>query len=445
MTYVKTFIDIPTAAAAPSKPAEATVFVAASDARPEVKALADYVCSGSNDDVTIEKAISALPAAGGRVVLSEGNYTLGSSIDILKSNVTLEGQGPGTVIKGAIGTSYIIVGNGSTALSNIRICNLKIDAINQTAGYGINFYGSASYPITNSIVENCWIINCLYGDAIILSYSNNNMITGNNCLSGTYGSGIHLSYSTNNIVIGNNCISNDNGIVLSYSNNNTVTGNVCSSNGSYGILLDSSNNNTISGNVCSSNTNGIYFLNSSNNNIVSENNCSSNTNYGIRLDSSNNNTISGNVCSSNSAHGIYIYSSSNNNTVTGNNCSSNSVNGIYFRNSSNNIISGNNCQSNKDYGICLNSSNNNTVTGNVLKDNSQASNNGYDDINIYGSNYNIISSNTIIATATNKSRYAINEVGSNYNIVMGNYCSGQVTGKIKLVGLNSIAMNNLEV
>jgi len=34
---------------------------------------------------------------------------------------------------------------------------------------------------------------------------------------------------------------------------------------------------------------------------------------------------------------------------------------------------------------------------------------------------------------------------TDYNIVMGNYCSGQVTGKIKLVGLNSIAYGNIEV
>jgi hypothetical protein len=49
----------------------------------------------------------------------------------------------------------------------------------------------------------------------------------------------------------------------------------------------------------------------------------------------------------------------------------------------------------------------------------------------------------MIATAINKTRYAVNEVGSDYNIVTDNYCSGQFTGKIKLVGLNSIAINNI--
>jgi parallel beta-helix repeat protein len=294
----------PTAAAAPAKPLEATVFVAASDARSEVKALADYVCTGANDDATIESAFAALPTAGGTVKLSEGTFTFGSSLDILKSNVSLEGSGPGTKIGGSIGTSYIKVGNGATALSNIKISNLRIDGTSQAAGHGIYFYGASGYLITSSVIENCWVKNCSE-------------------------SGIRLSYSNNNIITGNNFQSNSSGIYLYYSNNNTVTGNNCQSNGSYGIYL--------------------YY------------------------------------------------------------------------------------------------SNNNTVTGNILKDNSQGANNSYDDIYVYSSNYNIISSNIIIATATNKTRYAVNESDSNYDIVVGNYCSGQVTGKIKLVGLNSIAANNIEV
>jgi parallel beta-helix repeat protein len=369
------------AAAAPAKPLEATVFVAASDARSEVKDMADFICTGTNDDITIENAISLLPAAGGKVKLSEGTFTLGSSIDILKSNVSLEGSGPGTKIFLANGanTHVIVVGNGATALSNIKICNLLIDgnkANQSAAGRGIYFYGASGYLITNSVIENVWVKNC-YSSGIYLSYSNNNTITGNNCQSNGW-KGIYLSYSNNNTITGNNCQSNgEDGIYLSYSNNNTITGNNCQSNGEDGIYL--------------------YY--------------------------SNNNTITGNNCQSNSLHGIYLYYS-NNNTITGNNCQSNGWNGIYLNTYSNN----------------------NTITGNILKDNSQATNNSYDDIYVYSSsNYNIISSNIMIATATNKTRYAVNESGSDYNIVTGNYCSGQVSGKIKLVGLNSIAANNIEV
>jgi parallel beta-helix repeat protein len=391
------------AAAAPAKPLEATVFVAASDARSEVKALADFVCTGTNDDATIEQAFAALPAAGGKVKLSEGTFTFNSSLDILKSNVTLEGSGPGTKIFLANGanTSVIVVGNGATALSNIKICNLLIDGnkTNQTApSMGILFYGTSGYLITNSVIENVWVKNC-YGNGIHLQYGNNNIVTGNNCQSNGY-EGIYIYYSNNNTVTGNNCQSNGyEGIRLEYGNNNTVTGNNCQSNGYEGILL--------------------YY--------------------------GNNNTVTGNNCQSNSYHGIDL-EYGNNNTVTGNNCQSNTIHGIFLDYSNNNTVTGNNCQSNGKVGIKLTSSNNNTITGNVSKDNSQQTNNSYDDIYVYGSsNYNIISSNIMIATATNKTRYAVNEDGSDYNIVTGNYCSGQVTGKIKLVGLNSIAANNIEV
>jgi len=256
MTYAKTFIDvpIPSVAAAPSKPLEATVFVAASDARSDVKSLADFVCTGANDDVTIEQAINSLPAAGGRVVLSEGNYTFGSSLDILKSNVTLEGQGSGTVIKGAIGTSYIIVGNGSTALSNIKIANLAIDGTGQTSGHGIYFYGGSGYLITNSIIKNCWIKNC-YSNGIRLYYSQNCIVIGNIC-SGSYFEGIFIRNSNNNLIIGNiSQLNSSVGIEVYYSNYNVVNGNVCKDNSqivdgiAQDIYLHYANYNIISNNI----------------------------------------------------------------------------------------------------------------------------------------------------------------------------------------------------
>jgi parallel beta-helix repeat protein len=404
--------------------------------------------------------------------LSEGTFTFGSSLDILKSNVSLEGSGPGTKLFLANGanTSVIVVGNGATALSNIKISDLLIDGnkTNQTeASHGIYFYGASGYLITNSVIENVWVKNC-YSCGIYLSYSNNNTVTGNNSQSNNF-YGIYLSYSNNNTVTGNNSQSNNsNGIYLYYSNNNTVTGNNCQSNVGDGIYLHSSSNNTVTGNNCQSNDDGIYLYSSSNNNTITGNNSQSNAGYGIflysnsnnntvignnfklnnngiSLHSSFNNTITGNNSQSNSFYGIYLLGS-NNNTITGNNSQSNSANGIYLHSSNNNTITGNNYQSNNYDGIYLFSSSNNTITGNILKDNSQSANNAYNDIVVSSnSNYNIISNNICIATATNKTKYAINESGSNYNIVISNYCSGQVSGKIYLTGLNSIASNNLEV
>src|SRR5438874_1205838 len=74
----------------------ATFVVAASDA--SYTKAADYVCTGSNDDVQINAAITALPSAGGKIILSEGKFTISAAIAISISNVTLEGQGNATQI-----------------------------------------------------------------------------------------------------------------------------------------------------------------------------------------------------------------------------------------------------------------------------------------------------------------------------------------------------------
>src|SRR3990167_10758410 len=70
----------------------ATFTVAASDASAASIAMADYVCDGTADDVDINAAIAALPATGGKVMLTEGTFTIASPI-LLVSNCHLIGQG----------------------------------------------------------------------------------------------------------------------------------------------------------------------------------------------------------------------------------------------------------------------------------------------------------------------------------------------------------------
>lgn len=54
----------------------ASLVVAASDAPALVKAQADYLCDGTNDEVQIQAAIDALPATGGKIQLSSGTFTV---------------------------------------------------------------------------------------------------------------------------------------------------------------------------------------------------------------------------------------------------------------------------------------------------------------------------------------------------------------------------------
>jgi parallel beta-helix repeat protein len=308
----------------------ATKIVAANDSLD--KTGADYVCDGVADQVEINQAINDLPTSGGRVLLLEGTYNISAPITILKNYVTLEGQGAGTklfLVNGAE-CDVIDVGNGLIALEGIRIANLRIDGnkANQTVSIeGIYFWGDSGYLITKSIIENCIIENCNdYG--ILLSFSNNNIIRGNQINSNT-----------------------SNGIDIFYSNNNTISENQINSNGDSGISVDSSNNNTIS-----------------------ENQINSNTFDGIYLSSSNNNTISGNQINSNTYDGIDIFYS-NNNTISENQINSNAANGIFISDSDNNIIVGNRCQGNSEYGINISddASDNNLVVKNYLTGNTTGS------------------------------------------------------------------------
>ncbi|SCW57147.1 hypothetical protein SAMN04487970_101663 [Paenibacillus tianmuensis] len=82
----------------------AVVVVAASNSSQKSKNGADYICTGTDDYLTINAAISALPAIGGKVFLMAGTYNVFSSVESkdrsinLISNLTLEGQGYSTVL-----------------------------------------------------------------------------------------------------------------------------------------------------------------------------------------------------------------------------------------------------------------------------------------------------------------------------------------------------------
>lgn len=74
----------------------ATYVLAASNASDRMKNEADTECSGDGDQEQINAAVAALPSVGGKVVLSEGDFTLAAPVTITRDNVTLEGMGHGT-------------------------------------------------------------------------------------------------------------------------------------------------------------------------------------------------------------------------------------------------------------------------------------------------------------------------------------------------------------
>lgn len=101
---------------------------------------ADYVCDGTADEVQINQAIAALPAGGGRVILSEGTFTLAAPIAISASNVALEGQGQATIITlGNAANCNVITISGNGVVS-CKVQHLKIDGnyTQQSTGDGIS-------------------------------------------------------------------------------------------------------------------------------------------------------------------------------------------------------------------------------------------------------------------------------------------------------------------
>ena len=116
---------------------DAVITVAADNTPATQKGRADVVCSGANDEATIQ----ALVAAGVTVKLMVGDYVFNTRLNIVVSNFRLEGSGPGTVIGGIITEEYIRVGDAASPLANVQIVNLRIDATAQTNGRGMMVYG----------------------------------------------------------------------------------------------------------------------------------------------------------------------------------------------------------------------------------------------------------------------------------------------------------------
>lgn len=112
----------------------ATLLVAASNSTARAKSSADYVCTGSNDDTTINTALAALGSSpGGVVLLAEGDYTIGNTgIQILSGDQHLYGLGDRAGVVIHAGTSsaaaMVIVGTSGTGnLYNNSVRHLTLD------------------------------------------------------------------------------------------------------------------------------------------------------------------------------------------------------------------------------------------------------------------------------------------------------------------------------
>jgi parallel beta-helix repeat protein len=304
----------------------ATMIVAADDSPADAKNSADYVTSGTSDQVEINQALTA--AAGGYVYLHEGTYTVDDSIEI-PNNTTLSGAGNSTVIRirSSHDTHLDVVTAIGTNRTGQSVMNLKIDGNkdNQTSGIqrGVSFsgVGTDSGGTTKGVnVRNVTAVDFRHNGIYINNSKNGNVV--NNVVSNSNSAGFHL----NDI------------------EDTTVTGNIAKGTGQHGVHLHNSDNNILSENVSVSNTiNGIY-LQASDHNIVSGNTTRDNE-RGFRLHSSSNNTVSANTATGNNTYGIALNSVSDNNSIVSNrihDSGGNSTNNGIYISTDNNLIIGNN-------------------------------------------------------------------------------------------------------
>jgi len=147
----------------------ATVIVAASDARPKSKAGADFVCNGTDDEVEIQKAIDTVAVyGGGRVILTEGNFSITGSTPIIingaKDNIILEGQGYGTVLKLADGyttqRNIISFPYSSPNTANVIVRNIRFHG--NRGGWAT---GGGSTIISMTYSSICQFQSCYFDSA----------------------------------------------------------------------------------------------------------------------------------------------------------------------------------------------------------------------------------------------------------------------------------------
>jgi parallel beta-helix repeat protein len=322
----------------------ATKIVAANDSLDKTNA--DYICDGTADEAEIEAAINALPTSGGRVLLMEGTYYISSSIDILKSKVTLQGQGHGTVIKVSNGANcnVIVVGNGSMALNGVVVRDLKIDGnrANQTSnGIGVYLYGASGYLLSDCAILNVDVVDTL--NAGIHGAYCYRLVISSCRVTNPYHSCYRLLNSSFCVIF--LCIAKD-----ARSGYRAYQFGSC-----YDCVLSS----------CVGENVGTYgFEVAGDRNVISAC-CFRSGGYGGLL-SGNRNAVSTCVFSAMTSDGLF--GSPYESVISGNVSTGNSGNGIQLSDGDRNIIANNRCEGNGGYGIKISSSTaeKNLVHGNIL-------------------------------------------------------------------------------
>lgn len=157
----------------------ATIVVAASDASATSKTRADYICDGTSDEVEILAALNALPSAGGKVLLTEGNFYVKELVPTVNDWI-LQGTGTGTVLylPDSSDTYIMRLDEDTYNLIPFEIRDIKFDGnhANQSSTAPLLDVVNTGAAYMKSFVQNCWFYGSkgsgVQGEIHRLSFSN---------------------------------------------------------------------------------------------------------------------------------------------------------------------------------------------------------------------------------------------------------------------------------
>lgn len=249
----------------PAVTRSATVVVAAVDAYDVSKDGADYVCTGTDDHLTIQAALdvgSGYP--GGKVLLTEGGFALGGPIAPHDSQ-TLEGYG--------IDNTYLLAVSGLSSAAMIQrttsspfyvtVRNLALYG-DGNARDGINFRQSAYCRI-----ERCYVADLTrYGIALTRTgFDHTDEWIIDNYLNSCGDSGVFVDGSNRVNIRGNHVTASDVGIKLVGGSVAIVEGNPIVTV-DVGIYLDTTADMIIDGNYIDATVDGIFLVGADRTNIT---------------------------------------------------------------------------------------------------------------------------------------------------------------------------------
>lgn len=425
-------------------PRVATLLVAASDALDRTRAQADYICDGVADDVQINAALNALPASGGRVMLSEGTFTLADSITIPANNITLRGQGRSTLIDG----DGLATGEHAIVISGVTNAVIKKLAIQTQDGGDKTCHCIALSNGCNSFtIESVTIVD---SDSDGINISGTNILNGiiRDCsIEGADDTGIYCSMTGGNFMLRIHILDcfitgcGLDGMKLYDVNYGLIEGNACYTNGNNGIYIVNTDYVTIDDNMCILNTlQGIYLL-GVDNSTIEDNLCYLNTECNIHIGgTSSHNVVEGNQCiAANSAasDGIEVDGNAHDNSIIGNSCISNGRYGIYVWGDHNKVTGNHVCLSG-DHGIYVTDAYC-QIEGNYVYDNGQDAADTYDGIRLGADADHCSVTNNFVSgpTAARTQEDCIHlEDGCVMVTIVGNHCSWGLGSGIQLAGSN---------